>query len=314
MRTLHLHHVTGLRQHCHSAHVTQYLLLQRPERVIAMPGLEVTVALAANEVEGCGILLALETPPLRPAQVHSAVPVEPAGEAGARVLADEELHLELREPCPGQRRRLGQGIEIGCAGGVLPDVQVVVVAAQGVEHLGQELARLRIQRRIRRPRRFEVVNVNEVIPGPALRFPQRWQLRIVRRCGIFKAHDRAHALGMAECEVVDRKHAEVQADKDRRALAQMIEQPGEIADGVIDVVGRRVRRRIRLTHPAHVGSHHAPARRSQRRNLMAPRKPQVREAMTQHRERSLALLNVVHAHAVDLSVAMGPASHGRRRK
>src|SRR5580704_10005485 len=90
----------------------------------------------------------------------------------------------------------------------------------------------------------------------------------------------------------------------------MVEQAGEIADRVLDVVRGRIRRRIRLAHAAHVWRDHAPARGGESGDLVAPGEPQVREAMAQHHERACALFDVVHADAVHLRIAMGPVGHG----
>ena len=121
------------------------LRFELPQRVDPVEAFEVDVAFAADEEERRRVLHPLELPALGPAQIHRAIPVEPAGEAGAAVFRDVEFEFDVAQPGPGQRRRLRQGLQIGRAGRVLPHVQVVIIARQGIEHLGQEFAGMGVQ-------------------------------------------------------------------------------------------------------------------------------------------------------------------------
>lgn len=160
--------------------------------------------------------------------------------------------------------------------------------------------------------RDEVVNVDEVLARPLGGRGQRGLVGPVRPMRVFQPDDRRDALGMAIGEVVDRQHSEIEPGEDRAVFAEMVEQPGEVADNVFAVVLAEIGRGRGAAHAAHIGRDDAPPRRSERADLPMPAEPGVREAVTQHQQSPFALLDVVHRQAVDGRVTVRPSRHQKK--
>ena len=94
----------------------------------------------------------------------------------------------------------------------------------------------------------------------------------------------------------------------RALLAEGVEQPGHVATErgqivCLDLVGDRA-----VAVAAHVGRDRAVARLGERGELVAPRVPELREAVAEHDGRALALRRHVQLNAVRLDPAMGHAA------
>lgn len=156
------------------------------------------------------------------------------------------------------------------------------------------------------------MDVDEVIARPFGDFGERGLVGPVGPVRVLQPDDRGQPVGMAISEVVDRQHAEVEAGEDRPLFAQVVEQPDEVADGVIAVVPAIIRGRAGAPHPAHVGRDHVPAPSGQCADLAMPAEPSVRKPMTQHEQRPFALLDIVHLQTVDRRVVMRPAAQKKQ--
>jgi len=98
--------------------------------------------------------------------------------------------------------------------------------------------------------------------------------------------------------------------------AERVEQRHDVADDVEGGVGRDVGRRGGAAVAAEVGRHAAVAPRGQVRHLVAPRVPELREAVQEH-NRGVpfgARLRHVHRDAVRLHRPVPDRRHARRRR
>jgi hypothetical protein len=105
------------------------------------------------------------------------------------------------------------------------------------------------------------------------------------------------------------RRAPVVARDHRRRGPEGIEEPYQIADQVEQAVALDLGGGVGLAVAAHVGRHRAEARVGQRAELMTPRIPGFREAVTQEHDRASALLGHVHANPIGLDDAMLDLAH-----
>ena len=93
--------------------------------------------------------------------------------------------------------------------------------------------------------------------------------------------------------------------------AERVEQPGEVADEVMDAVLLDGGGRVGVAVAALVRRDGAEARIGQGAQLMAPRIPQLRKAVAQEHRKAAARLDDVHADAVGVDVLVGEVGHVR---
>ena len=91
-----------------------------------------------------------------------------------------------------------------------------------------------------------------------------------------------HALGVQHRHRPDHEAAPVVPREDRALDAEHVEQAGEVARQVVDVVGADRLGPIAAAVAALVGRDHAEARADERVELMPPRVRELREAVAQH--------------------------------
>ena len=106
------------------------------------------------------------------------------------------------------------------------------------------------------------------------------------------------------------ERAPVVADHHRGLGLVVVEQAGEVAADVVDLVVLDLRRRVAAAEAAQVGRHRAVARRRERRELMPPRVPRLRPAVEQHHQRTLAALGDAQRDLADVDAAQSVAEDG----
>src|SRR5204862_1676659 len=105
--------------------------------------------------------------------------------------------------------------------------------------------------------------------------------------------------------------APVVTDDARTLCADVVEQAGDVAAELDDVVGVRIGWRARAAVAAHVRREYVVPRAGQRFDLVAPRVPELREPVDQDDRLPLPRLRDVQLDAVRADLAVADASRVR---
>ena len=183
-------------------------------------------------------------------------------------------------------------------------------AGGGVEHHAQHAARVGIELALGLPGLLEIEDVEEALAGHGLhqlrgRHGRAWNE------GHRHADHAAEAIGPQQRGAPRHDGSPVVADDHGGLGAEGIEQARHVAHQVEDGVGVDGFGGLGLAVATHVGRHGVVARRSQRRELMPPRVPELGEAVTQEHQRAFAGLRHVHLDAVGLDGAVTDPGHLR---
>src|SRR5919108_1910505 len=231
-----------------------------------------------------------------PHPIDIAVPVQPTPETGALEFAREEVDVLLRQP---GRQRLRQ-----CAA---VEKSLGPAEQETPAHLGRGIPRRRVEEhaygpadiglelRLSLARCLEVELIKLVLARHALH----------RLCG---ADIRPGAAYVGDAEQDDSLEdvrpqqgavpgdgsPPVVADDGRPLLPQGMHEPHDISRQLEDVIGLDGLGPVGMAIATLVRCHHAVPRRRQRRQLVPPGVPTLREAMAQDDQRALALLGDMH--------------------
>lgn len=111
---------------------------------------------------------------------------------------------------------------------------------------------------------------------------------------------------MLDRDVVGDELSVVQTREHGAVVTEVVEQPADVGDDVVDAVVLEAIGNVGLPHAAQIRCHDPVARVGQRTDLMTPTEPRVWEAVQKDDERALPLCHVVHVEPVDSCAVVRP--------
>jgi hypothetical protein len=127
------------------------------------------------------------------------------------------------------------------------------------------------------------------------------------RIGTVEEEKPEQTLRIAPRESLRHVSAHVVAHDPKPLEAQSVREPAQVLHVVFEEIARRIgqRRLVAIAEPAQVRRHHVETL-GERRDVLAPRKPELRPAVQQHQGQPLAVADVVDADAVSVEVLRVP--------
>jgi hypothetical protein len=250
-----------------------------------------------------------------PVAVHIAVPVQPAGEAGAGELVDVVIDLLRRDP---GRQAVGfrQALDEAC-GARFDHAQRgrrILGPRQPTQHPHDGPARVGAQLSVGRPGLLEIEHVEEVVAEDRAERCRRRHLRARHRRNAH-ADDGLDPFRVQLRRTPHHRGAPVVADEYRFLGADVVEQADQVAGQDRDVVVGDVNRAGGVSVAALIGRQHVIAGSSERRDLVPPGIGKLGKAVRQHHERGARLTRFegVQLHAVGFDGPFGDGLAVRHR-